>query len=82
MNEMKKRKSYIKDNQGILNTLKMFFCFIGPLVYWFTIIICDCIVRNHLKLNTCSDHACGGWGLFGPTNSYFNHKILQGNNCY
>lgn len=63
---MKKGKSYIKDNQGILNTLKMFFLLYRPIVYWFTIIICDFIVRNYLKLNTCSDHAWikgEGWGL-------------------
>lgn len=48
MNEMKKGKSYIKDNQGILNTLKMFFLLYRPIVYWFTIIICDCIVCKKL----------------------------------
>lgn len=51
MNKRNKGKLYIKDNLGILNALGILFvCFIGPVVYRFTLIMCDCMVCKKLLL--------------------------------
>lgn len=49
MNKRNKGKLYVRDNFGILNVIGiLFICCRGLVVYWFILILCDCMVCKKL----------------------------------
>lgn len=92
MNKRNKGKSYVKDNLGILNAVGiLFICCIGPVVYWFTLILCDCMVCKKLLKAECLSRSWldqgrmgvgGGGEVVKAKKQLFKPLILQGIDCY